>query len=190
MAYATNTQVKTYLGITSTTDDTLITLLVSEAQAMIDAVSHRTFEASGDTTRKFDACENVDGQRLNLDKDLCAITSITNGDGTVITTAQYVTEPRNDTPYHAITLLRSSGIVWTYVNDPENAISIVGKWAYATSAPTAISQLCIKAACALYRLRENPIGETVVIEGQSFATPKDVTGYVENQMRLLGLVKQ
>lgn len=190
MAYATNTQVKTYLGITSSTDDALLTLLISEAQAMIDAVTHRTFEASGDTTRKFDACEDVDGQTLHLDKDLCAITSITNGDGATITTAQYVTEPRNDTPYHSIKLLASSGTVWAYTTDPENSISIVGKWAYSTSAPTAISQLCIKATAALYRLRENPVGDTVIIEGQSFATPKDVTGYVEAQARLLGLVRQ
>ena len=113
MAYATIQQVKQYLGISATTDDALIKGLADRAQAVIDAYCHRTFEAGTDTTRTLDAVDDVDGDTLWLDEDLCAITSVTNGDSTTVTTSQYVTEPRNDTPYYARRMRSDSYVVWT-----------------------------------------------------------------------------
>lgn len=195
MAYATLTQVKNYLGIEDTKDDALIAWCIEQAQALIDAVCHRTFEASADSTRKFDSVRDVYGLTLILDKDLCAITSITNGDSTTITSSQYVTEPRNDTPYWSIRLLSSAGLVWecnATTGDSENAISITGRWAYSVTAPSIVSRLCIIAAAAAYRQREgqNPIGDTVVVEGGlQLRTPKDITAYLQTQCEAAGLVR-
>jgi len=92
MSYCTVTDVKTYLNTTTAGDDLLIGDLIDSAQEAIDNYTHRTFEASADTTHYFDD-DNLDGDgdTLILDGDLCAITSITNGDGDTVTTSDYKT---------------------------------------------------------------------------------------------------
>lgn len=61
----------------------------------------------------------------------------------------------------------------------------ISRWVY----DAALTQLAREAVAAKYRLRENPIGETIVIDGQSFATPKDVDKYIKARLEILGLVR-
>src|SRR5690349_17558122 len=112
MAYTDYTALKLYANITNSQDDTLLTALIARAQGIIDGYTGRTFEASADTTRYFDAVRDVDGQTLWLDKELAAITTITNGDSQVVATTQYTAEPRNASPKYAIRLLPLAGVVW------------------------------------------------------------------------------
>jgi hypothetical protein len=144
MAYCTTVQVKTYLNITVSIDDALLSDLIARAQQIINAYCLRTFEAAADSSRTFDAVRDVCGRTLYLDADLCAITSITNGDGTVLATTDYVTEPRNRTPYYAITLRSDSSQEWAYSNQHENAITVTGRWAYSVSAPNDVVWACIR----------------------------------------------
>lgn len=163
MAYITLADAKAYLGIPTgtTTDDTLLTGFISPAQAYIDAHCNRTFEASADTTRRFDASHeggDLGGEHnrsLLLDADLCQITSITNGDGTVITSTDYTTVPRHETPWYEIRLKRFSDYVWEYEGDPENAIVVVGRWAYSVTAPADVAQACTRLVAWLYRQKDN-----------------------------------
>lgn len=192
MAYSTIAELKTYLGITGDTDDALFSALLDEASSIIDRAGARVYAASVDATRYFDSYADVRGATLYLDRDLAQITSITNGDADVLTASEYVTEPRNDPPYHAIKLLSSSGLSWTQkstTGNNENAITIVGRWAYAVTAPSIIARLNVRAAAALYKQRENPIGETVLIDGQNLATPKDVYGWIDRELQTAGLKK-
>jgi hypothetical protein len=191
MAYATLSDVRAYLGLqtTETKDDTLLQALLERAQKMIEERTHRVFEAAADSTRYFDAVGDVEGQTLYLDEDLCAITSITNGDGVAVSSSEYVTDPRNETPWYAIRLKVSSSKVWTYQTDPEKAISIVGKWAYSTSAPKDVVQATIRLAAWLYRQRgsssdiDRPMvtGEGVTILPS--ALPKDIQDVIETRRR-------
>ncbi|GIV82782.1 MAG: hypothetical protein KatS3mg051_2136 [Anaerolineae bacterium] len=157
MAYATLAELKAYLGITGTTDDMLLTDLLVRSQAIIDAATQRTFEATADSTRYLDAVEDVDGRVLWLDRvgDLAQITSITNGDGSSVASSEYVTEPRNQAPYYAIQLKASSSVAWTYSDSPENAIAITGRWAYSVTPPDDIVHACIRLAAYLYRQKDN-----------------------------------
>jgi hypothetical protein len=100
----------------------------------------------------------VDGDTIYLDEDLAAITTVTNGDGTTLTAAQYATEPRNRTPYYAIKIRSSASVAWEYsstTDDHENAIAITGKWAYSVTAPADIVQACVRLAGYLYRQKDN-----------------------------------
>ena len=157
MAYATLAQLRAYLklGAIETADDALLADLLVRAQQAIDTYCARTFEASVDSTRYFDAERDVDGYRLLLDTDLCAITSVVNGNGETIASTDYVTEPRNRTPYYAIILKASKGNVWEYDDDPENAIAITGKWAYSITAPADITHACIRLAAFMYRQKDS-----------------------------------
>jgi hypothetical protein len=157
MAYTTVSALKTYLGVVGNTDDALLTALIARAQAIIDAYCGRTFEAAQDSTRKLDAKLSVstDKRTLYVERDLCAITSITNGDGVSVGAAEYVTEPRWETPFYGITLKRESDIRWTWDDTPEDAITVVGRWAYSATAPADIVQATERLAAYLYRQKDN-----------------------------------
>lgn len=173
--YTDATTLKRYLGISSSSDDTLLGECIARAQALIDDYTGRAFEAAADTTRTFDAVADVNGPLLYVDEDLCQITSVTNGDGVVVAANEYTTQPRNETPYYALRLLASSGKAWTYEDDHEDAISIVGRWAWSVTAPTAIAQAAIRLASYLYRQKDsaNDLDRAVVV-GNSTLLPSDL----------------
>ena len=178
--YATVEQLKHYLGITTGTDDALLSSMLARAQTMIDTHTRRTFEYGTAAARTFDAVADVDGAVLWLDTDLCAITSVTNGDGVAVTSGQYVTEPRRVTPYYALRLLSSANVAWTYTTDHEGAISIVGKWAYSATAPEDIAHCALRLAAWLYRQKDTAADlDRPILAGDGnvilpMALPKDV----------------
>jgi len=157
MGYATLAQLRAYLklGASETSDDALLTDLLARAQQLIDRACDRAFEANGDTTRYFDAARDVEHATLFLDADLAQITTVTNGDGVVVTSAQYVTEPRNTAPYYALKIKSNANVFWTWVTTPENAIAITGRWAYSVSAPADITHACIRLAAWMYRQKDS-----------------------------------
>lgn len=169
-------ELRDYLGVSSTTDDALLNSFILAAKRIIDDNTGRTFEASSDSTRYFDAIQDVQGSTLYLGHyDLCAITTITNGDGTTLNTDHYVTEPRNGTPYYAIKLKASAGKSWVYMTDPENAISITGRWAYSTTAPDSIGHACKRLAGYLYRQKDNAGDlDRALVVGNSTILPNQI----------------
>lgn len=173
VSYITLAQLKNYIGVSDATDDVLLWEFILAAQKQIDLSSNRTFAVGADTTREMDAIADVEGPLLWLDGDLCAITSITNGDGTTVTASEYVTEPRRETPYYGIRLLSSSGVGWTYDTDHEGAISVVGKWGYSVTAPADKVELCLELAAWLYRLKDNRGGDQdrAIIAGSATILP-------------------
>jgi len=177
MAYCGVDELKEYLGVTGTADDAMLLTLLAAAQRTIDSYCMRTFEATADSVRRFDSQRDVDGYTLTVDADICAITSIVNGDGTTISNSHYATEPRNETPYYAIRLKASAGKVWTstVAGDSENAITVTGKWAYSTSAPSDIAHVCKRLAAYIYRQKDNAGDlDRAVIAGNSTILPAQI----------------
>lgn len=75
----------------------------------------------------------ITGSReLKFDGDLLELTTLTNGDGSVIASTNYVLDPYNDTPKQKLSLLRSSGISFlpTATADYLKALSVLGVWGY------------------------------------------------------------
>lgn len=155
-------EAKRYIGNTQATDDVLLSEFITAAQAFIEGPmgANRLYEASADTTRSFDATLDVDGRALYLDQDLCAITSITNGDGVLVAASQYVCETagglRNTTPWRVIRLRTMATVSWqgSPTTGQENAITIVGRWAYSTTAPERIKQIMRELVAYLYRRKD------------------------------------
>ena len=161
MPYTTAAAVKSYLGITSSSDDALLTTLIASAQAAIDTYTHRTFEAATDTTRYFDAEDDTSESYTMLDwtpygLDLAQITAIVNGDGVTIPASAYVLEPRHYPPYYGVKLKVSSGLYFEYDNnnDHENAVAVTGRWAYSITAPADILHVCVEIASLFYKQRD------------------------------------
>jgi hypothetical protein len=172
MAYASLSELRSVLqsggNTLPTTDDALLTMYLADAQQLIDEFCHRTFEASATTTRRFDAIADVRergadgswaysgaGRTLWLGDDLATTTSltVTNGDGTAVSSSDYVLEPRNEAPYYAITLKSGSSVTWTYDDSPENAIAVTGYWAYSQTADALIRGATLALAAWCYRQR-------------------------------------
>jgi len=120
-----------YLSIVGTTDDALLLDLLRSVCRDIDKACGQELYPLVET-RSFDYGRQARGNKLILDKPLLAVTTLTNGDSTAITSAQYVFEPRNSSefPKWKIELLASTGITWQYNTDYQNAISLAGIWGY------------------------------------------------------------
>jgi hypothetical protein len=146
VAYVTLAELKTYLGIVDTSDDALLTAMLSAAHDAVDAHCGRWFE--GRTATRVYGPGDVTRQILRLDAELLSVTTLTNGDGSVIATANVVLWPRNSLPAWAIRL--KSTLLWTFA-DADSEISVVGSWGYAATPPAAIIQATKRVAGWLYR---------------------------------------
>ena len=184
MAYATTTQVKTYLGLTVSTDDTLLGTLLLAAQKTIETHCGRVFEAETATVRYFTLADlDRDSGVLWLGGDLCTLTAVTNGDGTTVATGDVQTLPINTTPWYG---LRINPSVGTFTSGPTTSerIAITGKWAYSASAPADIVQATIRMTAFLYRARENG-GDTdrTVFAGNATLSPQALPADVQAVVR-------
>lgn len=175
MAYASLTELRSWLtsggNTLPVTDDALLTLFLADAQLLIDGFCHRTFESSAVSAKLFDAVADVRTlDTLGLQQtgatertlwlggfDLATTTGliVVNGDGTTISSSNYVLEPRNSYPAYAITLKSGADVVWTYDDSPEGAISVTGHWAYSQTADSLIKSATLSLAAWAYRQRSS-----------------------------------
>lgn len=211
----TATELAEYMGRSSFPEADTALLndrILPSMQSLIEQFCQDTFEVSVDSIRRLHAIENVgygDGsytmprdanwqehseilRTLWLDKHLCQITTITNGDGVVVTAGQYTTIPRNETPWYGIRLKASSGVAWTYEDDPEDAIAINGRWGYSITPPAVIKMAALRWAKHLYRQRdtdkageENPKMSNDGVWIFPTTIPKDIVEYLKPLRRLV-----
>lgn len=168
MAYIEIGDLRDELGIEGQEEDFLLNTAIGDAQAAIERQTSRRFEVATDTTRYFTYGRDTDGRTLYLDEDLCSITTVTNGDGLVITAGSYVVIPRNRPPWHEIKLKNSANLFWTYEDDYEDAIAITGKWGWSETPPDDIKRACKRLAVFFYRSKDSQVfDQTAFSEGGS-----------------------
>ena len=175
--YATVAEFKAFTAIDSTdaTDDTVITNILDASSRFIDNHTRRTFYARTET-HYYDV---PSGNTLYIeDDDLISITTLTNGDTTVLTTSDYVLLPNNGSPKYAIKLKTSSTNSWEEDTngDSEKAITLLGTWGWAADCPTDIKEACLEISASYYHHRygENMSSETTITAGGVVITPKDI----------------
>lgn len=179
MAYATLEQLKAELNITHDKQDDLLADKLTDAQAVLELIYKRCFEAPAEEETRYvdyDPAFVKDGRRgllLPQAWDVCQISQVVNGDGTVITPDKYVTEPRlrnvsggvitlppyssagGGWPWYALQLKASSGLYWTYEGDTKEAIAITGKFAFSATVPYVVRRATIRLAVWFYQQRDN-----------------------------------
>lgn len=174
--YTTRAAVLEMLRTNSTDaiDDTVVDALITAASRYIDTRTGRTFYSRTET-HYFDVPE---GRTLWLDDDLISVTTLTNGDGTVLTTTDYMLQPYNDAPYYAIKLKDISDVVWEVDSNSsaERVITLAGSWGFSATAPADISLACKLIAVSTYRNRfgENMTGAATITGAGVVVTPQDV----------------
>jgi hypothetical protein len=163
-SYCSLTDLKSYLNITTTTDDVLLQLMLDSATNRIDEKCGRVFAAYADETRVFDIDQVKDGE-LQLDADLSYITSVTNGDTANIVASIYK-NPRNKTPYYSLGIKSNASASWVVGDSEQESISIVGRWAYMQLANiTAISRSAGNVVNATVNAPKVSVGMTVYVLG-------------------------
>lgn len=169
-----------YKAIAGTSDDSFIARSLQAAQDALDAYLNRTVLATSDTTHYFDiGGESIEGLTLYVSDagDLCSITTVTNGDGTTVTSGQYTTYPKtlttNNPVIERVRLLSNSGVTWDYSTDYENAVSIAGKWgmwATITTVPDAFKVSVMELAAHMMETRKSQVFDTVAIPDAGVVT--------------------
>lgn len=128
--YATLDEVKAWLNIkadsVNAVDDTVLEDAVEQASRAIDLFSGRQFYAASET-RYFDV---PPGRRLELDKSLLSVTTLTNGNAVTIASTEYNLWPKNGVRHWAIVLRQTSSIYWqpNSGGDTEAVITVLGSW--------------------------------------------------------------
>lgn len=179
-SYCSLADLKTYLGVTTSTDDTLIQLMLDAATNRIDSRTGRTFQAASDAVRYFDPSADLLRGELWLDQDLSYVTSVINGDLTDITSGIY-TNPRNDTPYYSLGIKTSNTNTWTYTSDYQNAIAVTGRWAYMERANiTAISRSGANVVTAAVNAPRISVGASAFVLGVADSAFNGVFTVVSN----------
>lgn len=150
--------------------------IITASSRFIDAETGRTFYARTET-RSFNIPE--DGSReLRLDDDLLTVTTFSNGEGTEITSANYILLPANVSPKYAIKLTETSTIFWLpdSNNNTEQAIDLLGTWGYSSSTPADIHLACLEIAKSYAGRRfGDAFDTTTTITGAGvIITPRDV----------------
>jgi hypothetical protein len=142
MAYITLSGLKTYLEITSDSDDAILTTFIETAQSEVESYTKRVFEAPADTTRHFTPLSNAnggdllrDGYTLCFDTDLVSITSIVNGDGTTLPSGSYIALPLNQPQKESVKIKNNVQYFWTYGDEPVGSVAITGRWAWSITPP-------------------------------------------------------
>lgn len=158
MSLVTVMELRQSLGLGSEPgDDTLLARFAAEATTIVEQATGKTWQARADTTRTFDARQDVDGRTLHLRADVASVTSVVNGNGQPIAASEYVLMPVDGPPYRHVTLKYSSAVVWTWSGSPEGAISVTGRWASAVTPPDDIVAATRSIAAWLYKRREQPL---------------------------------
>lgn len=142
MAYTTVPAVKdnARLDITSSDMDAGITDLINTISLRLDQMHNLPtggFAVAADTTRYY-GYKDINRGKLYLDMPCLSVTSLTNGDSSVIPAQGYRLLPRNEPRKHFVELL--SGYGWGFTTDGE--IIVVGKFGYSLTVPDNITEAC------------------------------------------------
>lgn len=184
--YTTLLAVKTQLdigvnGTTNTTDDSLISLYVTQASQMIDTETGRNFTYSVGTTFYDARYPVVDGNMLYFDQDYLSVDALSNGANGTLDPSNYRLLPLRLSPKYALQLLPKSNMTWQTGNDGfvQNAICVIGTSGYCldTDRPADITLSATKLAAWLYENRDND-GSTVQMAQGAVAIPANAPTFV------------
>jgi hypothetical protein len=171
-AYLDLAEVKAELGITSTSDDAVLTKIIDDVSREIETRTHRYFKLESthgggppQTTHahyftpwlQVYGGDLIDSYTLALNTDLFELVSITNGNGVAINLSNVVTLPINQPPpFNFIRIKRDANVIWE--GSGEASIAVTGKWGYSVTVPADIRRAAMIMVRTYYQQREGSAG--------------------------------
>jgi hypothetical protein len=140
-----------YLSSTNdlgTSQDGLLQDCLDNAESQIDGYTRRNFLGTAGTyyVNRYD--QAVRSQALYLREDICALVSLTNGDGQVIPVGSVWLEPRNSGPPWRMLRLHSS---YVYVWNTDSDVIVAGTFGFGTVVPPDIAEATKQLAAFYFR---------------------------------------
>ena len=199
MSYATLADFKSYIsemtgGIQTTytaDENTVLQKFLNQADAEIDAQTGRSFGQGVNNHTHYYTEDDIDDDTLYLDADLVSVTTLTNGDDAVISSADYWLLPMNasvtgangyDGSFWGIKL--KSARDWQTPTD--GRISVNGRWGFMQAAPLDIVRCAMRIAYWFWTKR-NQTGATEIagaeLTQQSDSYPTDVRIVIDRYKR-------
>jgi hypothetical protein len=165
--YTTLADIRRHLGLSSTQtdDDDLLLSLLGAAARLIDAYTGRRFYPVRETHTY--TCD--DPGLLLLRDDLLTLHSLTNGDGSALSSAVYHLHPSALAVKSSLVLDRTQA-VFTHDGDPVDAISVDGTWGYHPDWPNAW-------ASSGDSVQDNPLSSSATFITVTDADAPESTGY-------------
>ena len=156
--YTSLNDLKTYLGMSGSTDDARLELAIEAASRAIDSECSRQFFTTS-YTRYF---ETDDPLRCDLDDDLQTVTSIAydstgKRDYIVLAGTDYELDPEV-APYRVIHIAPGSSVAFPV--EQRRGVRVIGLWGYcaAGSQPQAITRACMILATRYFKRKDAPFG--------------------------------
>lgn len=155
-------EVKQYLGITGTSEDTWLNYMLGGTWAFLDAYLGRdVFPATG-STRYFE-CKRPwvsdDRKTLRFYADVTSIQSLTNGDGEVLAVTAW-TLLGDAMPYWGVRILDNS--TKRFIGYP-NQIEVVAAWGAYTSAAYPLNFVALRIIQHMYQARQSGTGGALTV---------------------------
>lgn len=152
MPYPDLAALKTWLGVTGTSQDTNLTVSLHAAITLVERYCGRTFDVTTEIVEFPVMYPYVCDDRLTLRtfRDFSNVTVVWNGDGESLISTTYRLIPY-DVPYDQIQLERDSGKRWVSLDN--GYIRVNADWGVAT--PDDISYVVQEIAAMLYRRRQS-----------------------------------
>lgn len=170
--YCTLDEFKAYARIdtTSILDDSVLVMFIEAASRYIDKLTNTTFYTVT-ANRHFDEPFTT---TLFFNDYCTAINSITNGDGSPVVAADYVTLPADANYIYAVTLIRN-----TWKSSPSTSlqcITVNANWGKAATTPADIKECCLLIIKSAYNRRfgENITSTSTVTQAGVVITPEDI----------------
>jgi len=158
MTYPTYANLKTFLGTSSSAEDTLLGWIIDAAIAFVEVWTGHDFVAQASQTIYVNPVYPARlGPRVLLIRqyDVMAVTEIKNGDGVVVAAANYRLLPLDGPPYHKIELAADSGLCWTRGAAGTGVVAIKGTTGFSTGCPKDVFLAILMIGAAYYRARSS-----------------------------------
>ena len=164
--YATLAELKAYLGIADSVDDTMLENIIESASRSIDRIANRKFWLDSVATVRYYRPNNS----FTLDVDDIGSTSgivlqfDTAGDGSYATTltfnTDYILDPLNSDqkgrPWTIVTLISTSQLFIAPISY-RPSVKLTAKWGW-PSVPDDINEACLILSADLYKRKDAPGG--------------------------------
>ena len=162
-SYVALSELKSALGITSSTDDAFLTLAIGAAETAINDLCGRKFTADGSASARTYRAQPY----LCVTDDVSTLTGLvvktdTNGDGTFDTTwssSDYQVEPLNNlVKGRSVNNLRAVGdYLFPVYGDGLASVEVTANWGW-PAVPDPIEQATLMMASRLYGRKASPMG--------------------------------
>lgn len=168
MAYPTLANLNDFLGLADATlqADTPADWMVDATIDMVERWTGRTFVVGSDTELSFPVESpyvSKDRRRLLFFRDVATVTTVTNGDSTVVSSSDYrLLGTYGSLPYYGIELKKSYAYRWMYGSSFAEP-TITGKWGYSVSCPEDLFDLMLRIMAWMYRSRQTGQSSSVSV---------------------------